>query len=323
MDIAVRLKHPGGPNQLETIEWPAQVAGKGELLIRHEAIGLNFIDIYHRTGLYPLAHPAIPGVEGVARIEAIGDDVQGLHVGQRIAYAGIAGGYATTRLLPAWRAVPLPEGIDTKVAAAFLLRGLTIHMLMNRTFPVTSSTTLLVHAAAGGLGAFATLWAKRLGATVIGTVGSDAKASIAISHGVDHVIVGRDADFAAEVSRLTEGRGVDFAIDGIGGSTLGKTLECVRRFGTVASIGEAGGSIPALAVEAIGPLRSLSFARPSVMAYAADPDTYALASRAVVDLMAAGVAAPIGRRYPLREAPQAHADLEAGLFSGAAILLPG
>lgn len=321
MDIAVRLKRPGGPDQLEAIEWPAETPGKGELRVRHEAIGLNFIDIYHRTGLYPLAHPAIPGVEGVARIEAVGDDVQGLHVGQRVAYAGIAGGYAATRLLPAWRAVPLSDEVDTEVAAASLLRGLTIHMLMNRTFPVTSGTTLLIHAAAGGLGAFATLWAKRLGATVIGTVGSDAKAAVALSHGVDHVIVGRDADYAAEVARLTAGCGVDFAIDGIGGGTLGKTLGCVRRFGTVASIGEAAGPIPPIPVEAIGPLRSLNFARPSVMAYAADPDTYASASRAVVDLLEAGIAAPVGRRYPLREARQAHADLEEGLFSGAAILL--
>lgn len=322
MDIAVRLKRPGSPDELEIVDWPAQAPGPGELRIRHEAIGVNFIDIYHRTGLYPLAQPAIPGVEGVARIEAIGDGVQGLHVGQRITYAGIAGSYATTRLLPAWRAVPLPDTVDPEVAAASLLRGLTIHMLMNRTFRVTSGTTLLIHSAAGGLGGFATIWAKRLGATVIGTVGSDEKAAIAIGHGVDHVIVGRDADFAGEVGRFTEGRGVDFAIDGIGGSILAKTLACVRRFGTIASVGEAGGPIPPIPVEAIGPLRSLVFTRPSVMAYAAEPDTYDAASRAVIELLEVGVAAPIAGRYSLERARQAHVDLEGGMLSGAAILLP-
>lgn len=322
MDIAVRLKRPGSPDELETVDWPAQTPGPGELRIRHEAIGLNFIDIYHRTGLYPLAQPAIPGVEGVARVEAIGDGVQNLHVGQRIAYAGIVGGYAATRLLPAWRAIPLPDTIDTEVAAASLLRGLTIHMLMSRTFRVTSGTTLLIHSAAGGLGGFATIWAKRLGATVIGTVGSEAKAAVAMNHGVDHLIIGREADFDGEVSRLTGGHGVDFAIDGIGGSTLARTLACARRFGTVASIGEAGGAIPPIPVEAIGPLRSLVFTRPSVMAYAAEPDTYDAASRAVIEVLEAGVAAPIAGRYPLERARQAHVDLEGGMLSGAAILLP-
>jgi NADPH2:quinone reductase len=322
MDIAIRLKRPGGPEELEAIEWSPQRPGVGEIRVRQDAIGLNFIDIYHRTGLYALPGPAIPGVDGVGRIEAIGDGVQGFEVGQRVAYAGIAGAYSSTRLLPAWRAMPLPDHLDAEVAATSLLRGLTVHMLLNRTFAVTAGTTLLVHAAAGGLGALVTTWAKRLGATVIGTVGSSAKAEVAGARGADHVIVGRDADYAAEVAALTDGRGVDLAIDGIGGATLAKTLGCVRHFGTVASIGEAGGTIPPIAVEAIGPIRSLVFTRPSVMAYAAERDLYPAAMQEVLSMLGQGLAVPLAARYSLADAGQAHVDLEAGLLSGAAVLLP-
>lgn len=322
MDIAIRLKRPGGPEELEAVEWPPQMPGEGEISVRQDAVGLNFIDIYHRTGLYPLPSPAIPGVDGIGRVEAIGDGVRGFEIGQRVAYAGIPGAYASTRLLPTWRATPLPDYVDADVAATSLLRGLTVHMLLNRTFPVTAGTTLLIHAAAGGLGALATTWAKRLGATVIGTVGSSAKAEVASGRGADHVIVGRDVDYAAAVAALTDGRGVDFAIDGIGGATLAQTLGCVRRFGTVASIGEAGGTISPIAVEAIGPIRSLVFARPSVMAYAAERDIYPTAMQEVLSMLGQGLAVPLAARYPLVDAGRAHADLEAGRLSGAAVLLP-
>lgn len=322
MDQAIRLSSPGGVERLEIITWPPAEPGPDEVRIRHEAIGVNFIDIYHRTGLYPLPSPAILGVEGAGRIDAIGANVRDLAVGQRVAYAGLPGAYASTRLLPAWRAVPLPDAISTDCSAAALLRGLTVHMLITRTYPVSEGSVLLVHAAAGGVGGMLTRWAKHLGATVIGTAGSAEKAEAARQNGADHVIVGRQADLVAEVARLTAGRGVDFAVDGIGGNVLAKTLACVRRFGTVASIGQAAGPIPPIAVEELGPLRSLSLARPSVMAYTAERETYPSAARAVLNAMARGITAEIGQTYPLAQAAQAHADLEAGRLIGAAILRP-
>lgn len=322
MDMAIRVTHPGGAEQLEAGQWPPQSPGKGEIRLRHEAIGVNFLDIYHRKGLYPLPAPGIPGVEGVGRIEALGEGVEGLEPGQRVAYAGLVGGYATTRLLPAWRAIPLPERADGTVVAGSLLRGLTAHMLLTRSYPVGAGTTVLVPAAAGGLGTIVTRWAAHLGACVIGTVGSPDKAALAMDCGAQHVLVGRDVDYAARIAALTKGRGVDFAIDGIGGTTLAQTLACVRRFGTVASIGEAGGPIPPLAVEAIGPVRALNFARPSVMAYTTERDTYPDAVRAVLAMIDQGIAAPLCGSYPLAHAAQAHRDLESGKTSGATILIP-
>ncbi len=322
MDTAVRLSAPGGVERLQAIDWPPQEPGPGEIRVRHAAIGLNFIDIYHRTGLYPLPSPSIPGVEGAGVVEAVGDGVTGLTVGDRVAYAGAVGGYATTRTLPAWRAVPLPAEVSTECAAASMLRGLTAHLLLTRTYPVASGSTLLVHAAAGGLGTILTRWAKHLGAAVIGTAGSDEKAALARANGADQVIVGRDADIVAEVATLTAGRGVDFAIDGIGGTMLARTLACVRRFGTVASIGQAAGPIPLMMVEDLGPIRSLTLARPSVMAYSTERDTYPEAMQAVLAMIRTGIAGGTGPIYPLADAAIAQADLEVGRIVGSAILVP-
>jgi NADPH2:quinone reductase len=299
-----------------------QEPGPQDVRIRHEGIGVNFIDIYLRTGLYPLPLPAVLGVEGAGVVEAVGASVEGLHVGDRVAYAGIPGAYATTRLLPAWRAIKLPENIDATVAAASFLRGLTVHMLLTRTFPVQRGTTLLVHAAAGGLGSALMRWAKRLGCTVIGTAGSPEKADIARAAGADHVIVGRDADTVAEVGRLTNGRGVDFAVDGIGSDMLRKTFGCVRRFGTVASIGQAAGTIPPISVDDLGPVRSLSLARPSVMAYTAEPDTYRAASVAVIEAIEQGILPKPSHLYQLKEAAQALHALEMGKTTGSLVLIP-
>lgn len=323
MDRVVRMVGIGGVDRLEVAEIAEHPPGPGEVRVRHEAIGVNFIDIYQRIGLYPLPLPAVLGVEGAGRIEALGDGVGGFAIGDRVAYAGApVGAYATARLLPASRLVALPETIPSRLAAASMLKGLTAHMLLTRTYPVTGGSTLLIHAAAGGLGAVLTRWAKRLGARVIGTAGSQEKARIAAGNGADHVVVGREADLAAEVAALTGGRGVDFAIDGIGGAMLRKTLDCVRRFGTVASIGQAAGPIPPLAVEELGPARSLSLALPSVMAYAADPELYARGMADLLALMQEGIAAEIGGEYPLAEAACAQADLEAGRTTGSLLLIP-
>lgn len=320
---AISFAQPGGPEHLRVSEVALSNPAADEIRVRHTVIGVNFIDIYHRTGLYPLrTQPAIPGVEGAGVVTALGPGVQGVKVGDRVAYVGAVGAYASERVLPAWRAIPLPEQVPDLIAGTSLMKGVTAHMLLKRTHAVTSGTTILVHAAAGGLGTVLVRWAKRLGATVIGTVGSDAKAKIAYDSGADHVIVGRDADFVASVLQVTQGVGVDVAYDGIGGTTLLRTFNAVRRFGTVASIGQAGGAIPPIDVNEIGPMRSLNFARPSVMAYAAEPETYREAAREVIDLLKQDVMPAPAHTYPLEDAALAHADLEAGRTTGSIALLP-
>ena len=323
MDTVVLMTGVGGVEKLEISQISSKQPGPGMARIRNLAIGVNFIDIYHRTGLYPLSLPATLGVEGAGVVEALGEGVTGFSIGDRVAYAGApVGAYATARSLPASRLIKLPNGVEFRSAAASMLKGLTAHMLLTRTYAVERGTTLLVHGAAGGLGSILVRWAKHLGATVIGTAGSEAKADIARSYGADHVIVGRNADLVSEVGSLTQGVGVDFTIDGIGGDTLLKSLACTRRFGTVASIGQAAGAIPSLAVEDIGPIRSLSLARPSVMAYAADLTVYHHAAEALLEMMQKGVCTEIGGEYPLAEAAQAQSDLEAGRTTGSLLLIP-
>ncbi|MBI1205185.1 MAG: zinc-binding dehydrogenase [Rhodopseudomonas sp.] len=324
MDLKIELIGPGGVDRLQAAPCPPQTPGPGEIRIRHDAIGVNFIDIYFRLGHYPLPNlPATLGVEGARIVEAVGEGVTDLMPGDRVAYAGApVGAYASTRLLPQARAIRLPDDITTRIAAANMLRGLTAHMLLYRVYPVAPETTLLIHAAAGGLGSILVRWAKHLGATVIGTAGSPTKAAAARAHGADHVSVGRDADLAAEVRALTKGQGVDYAIDGIGGDMLEKTLACVRRFGTVASVGQAAGPIPPLSVETLGPVRALSLSRPSVMAYSADPAVYPAAAQDLFAAIRRDIVADIGADYPLADAARAQADLEAGHTTGSLLLIP-
>jgi NADPH2:quinone reductase len=319
----IRLKAPGGAEQLELAQIELPPPAAGEIRLRQTAVGVNFIDIYQRLGLYALPDAKIPGVEAVGVISAVGADVKGLNVDDRVAYAGApVGAYASERNLPAWRAVKLPGSLSDEVVASSFVKGITAHMLLNRTYPVARGTVLLVHSAAGGLGQLLTRWASHLGATVIGTVGSETKAEIARRAGAQHVIVGRDADFARIVGELTEKRGVDVAYDGVGGTTLAKTLGCVRPFGVVASIGQAAGPIPPVDVGDLGPRRSLSLARPSVMAYLNETEAYYLAAKAVLAGIEGGVLSVAGQSYPLSEAARAHADLEAGMTSGALYLKP-
>ncbi|MDQ0325459.1 NADPH2:quinone reductase [Rhodopseudomonas julia] len=322
MNEMVRMVAAGGVEVLDVANGPALVAGPGEICLRQEAIGVNFIDIYQRRGLYRLPLPAVLGVEGAGVVESVGEGVTHIAPGHRVAYAGALGGYATRRKLPAWRAILLPEEIGSRVAAASMLKGLTAHMLLTRTYPVGAGTVILVHAAAGGLGVMLVRWAKHLGATVIGTVGSREKAELAKAQGADHVIVGRNADLVAEVAAITDDKGVDFAVDGLGGAILAKTLGCVRPFGTVASIGQAAGPIPPVAVEDLGPVRCLSLARPSVMAYAADQGAYPQAADALLQAMQQGVVAQIGAEYALGQAAEAQAALEAGRTTGSLLLVP-
>jgi NADPH:quinone reductase len=323
MTHAIRLKSPGGPEQLEYGVIDVPPPAPGEIQLRQTAIGVNFIDIYQRLGLYPLPPAAIPGVEAVGVVTAFGAEVASWRIGDRVAYAGApVGAYASARNLPAWRAVKLPVAMTDQQVASVFVKGITAHMLLTRVYPVIRGTTILVHSAAGGLGQLMVRWAGQLGATVIGTVGSDAKAAIARAAGAHHVIVGRDADVAGAVAGLTGGCGVDVAYDGVGGATLKRTLACVRPFGVVASIGQAAGPIPPIDVEDLGPRRSLMLARPSVMAYMNGADDYLTAANAVLSLIAEGVLVAQATAYRLRDAARAHSDLEQGRSSGSLYLAP-
>jgi len=323
MTKVVRVKKPGGVEQFEVAEIELSPPTADEVRIRQTAIGVNFVDIYQRSGLYPMPPANIPGVEGVGVVTAVGATVTSMKVGDRIAYAGApVGAYAEARNLPAWRVARLPDLLSDEVVASSFVKGITAHMLLDRVYPVARGTTLLVHSAAGGLGQLLTRWASHRGATVIGTVGSEAKAEIARQAGAAQIIIGRDADFAQAVADFTGKRGVDVAYDGVGGATLAKTLACVRPFGLVASIGQTAGPIPPVDVGDLGPRRSLSLARPSVMAYMNEIEAYRAATEAVLAGIEEGILSISGRSYPLAEAARAHADLEAGRTSGALYLKP-
>lgn len=323
MAVIVRLKAPGGAEQLELASADLRPPASGEVRLRQTAIGVNFIDIYQRMGLYALPPERIPGVEAVGIVAQLGADVSGLEIGDRVAYAGApVGAYASERNLPAWRCVKLPASLPDEVVASAFVKGITADMLLTRVFPVGGGTIVLVHSAAGGLGQLLARWASSLGAVVIGTVGSPAKVETARAAGASHVIVGRDADFAAAVADFTAGRGVDVAYDGVGGTTLQKTLGCVRPFGVVASIGQSAGPIPLLDVNDLGPRRSLMLARPSVMAHMNDADAYRRSAERVLAAMADGVLQVTGKVYSLRDAALAQADLEAGRTTGALYLRP-
>lgn len=323
MATIIRLRAPGGADQLESATIELAPPQADEIRIRQTAVGVNFIDIYQRMGLYPLPPAAIPGVEAVGVVTSVGANVTSPRVGDRVAYAGApVGAYASERNLPAWRALRLPPSIADEAAASVLVKGITAYMLLTRVYPVEAGTTVLIHSAAGGLGQLMTRWARHLGATVIGTVGSELKAATARHAGAHHVIVGRDADFVREVAGLTDARGVDVAYDGVGGTTLAKTLLCVRPFGVIASIGQSAGAIPPVDVEDLGPRRSLMLARPSVMAYMNVADDYRVAAGAVLSAVREGILPSAGTAYRLSDAAQAHADLEGGRSSGSLYLVP-
>lgn len=323
MDIQIEIAKPGGAEMLALGEVEPREPGAGEIRLRQHAIGVNFVDIYHRAGIYPLpAFPAVPGVEGAGLVEAVGEGVTNVKPGDRVAYAGLpVGAYASTRILPAWRAIPLPDSVGFELAAGSMLRGLTVAMLTKRVFSLKSGDTVLVHAGAGGLGQYFTRWVKHLGAKVIATVSSEAKADIARAAGADHVVVGRDADYVKAVMGFTEEKGADFIVDGIGGPAFAKNFQAIRPFGVVASVGQAAGPIDPLPVSALS-ARASCLARPSVIAYVNDPATYRQAASAVFDMMAQGIGASVGATYPLSQARQAHEDMEAGKTTGSLILLP-
>ncbi|KAA0699205.1 quinone oxidoreductase [Neorhizobium sp. P12A] len=322
MSLAVILTAPGAPDVFKPADVSVPAPGPGEVQIRQSTIGVNFVDIYYRKGLYPMpSGQNVLGLEGAGVVEAIGADVSDLKVGDRVAYTGHPlGGYAELRTLPAARLVRLPDGVSERVAGSSMLRGLTAHMLLHRIHRLNAGEWVLVHAAAGGLGQLVTRWAKSLGGRVIGTVGSEAKMAIAKEAGAEAVLLHTASDWAEEARRLADGKGAHLAVDGIGGEMLSKTLGTVRPFGVVASLGQPAGPIPPVRIEELSSPRVIGLARPSVLAYANDPDLYRQGAKDLFAALQSGLINPIGAEYPLEEAAKAHEDLEAGRTTGSVIL---
>jgi NADPH2:quinone reductase len=320
----VRLSHTGGPEVLEVVDIPAPTPGAGQILVRNQAIGVNFVDTYYRSGLYPVALPSGLGVEGAGVVEAVGPGVTRFQVGDLAAYAsGPMGAYAELHAVPADMAVRPPPGIDARIAAAVLLKGMTAEYLIRRLHVVQPGETILVHAAAGGVGSILVQWAKALGARVIATVGSEEKAERARALGADHVILYRNQDVAAEVRRITGGAGVPVAYDSVGAATFEGTLASLSRRGLFVSFGNASGSPPPVEPGRLQRMGSLFFTRPTMAHYVSTPDELDQSAGDLFHVMTSGaVRIDIGQTFPLAEARRAHQALEARETVGASLLIP-
>ena len=321
MPHAIRVHEAGGPEVLKWEEIEVGDPGPGQIRLRQEAAGLNFIDVYHRTGLYKQECPFTPGVEGAGVVEAVGPNVSNVKVGDRVAYAGPLGGYAEKRLIAADKLVKLPDSISFEQAAAMMLQGLTVHMLLRGVYLVKAGDTILVHAAAGGVGLIACQWAKALGATVIGTVGSDEKAEIARAHGCDHPIVYTRQDFVAEVERITEGRKLPVVYDGVGRDTFMQSLDCLARRGIMVSFGNASGPVDPFQPTILAQKGSLFLTRPTMYDYTASREELELAARELFGVVGSGkVRIEVKQSFPLKDAAEAHRALESRKTTGSTIL---
>lgn len=326
MSKAIRIYETGGPEVLKWEEFDPGKPDSDEVLLRHEAVGLNFIDVYHRTGLYPLpALPAIPGMEGAGIVEQVGSEVAEFASGDRVAYAGLPpGAYAEIRRIPADRLINLPENISTRLAAAMMLQGMTARYLLKGCYDVKKGDSILIQAAAGGVGLIVCQWAKHLGATVIGTVGSPQKAELAKAHGCDYPILYNDEDFAAKTREITDGQGVDVVYDSVGQATFMNSLDCLRPLGMMVSFGQASGAIPPFDISVLGTKGSLILTRPSLMTYTAKREDLLEHARDLFEVVENGaVKIEIKQTYALADAAQAHRDLEARKTTGSTILIPG
>lgn len=326
MSYAIRIHATGGP---DVLRWEEVGAGgtalqPGEARVRHAAVGLNFIDVYHRTGLYPLPLPSGIGLEGAGVVEAVGSGVSDFAVGDRVAYAGgPVGAYAEVRTIPADRLVKLPDAIDFNTAAAMMLQGMTAQYLLRRTYRVQAGDTILIHAAAGGVGLLVCQWAKALGATVIGTVGSDEKAALARAHGCDFPVVYTRENFVARVREITGGAGVPVVYDSIGKDTFTGSLDCLRPLGMMVSFGSASGPVPPFDLSELARRGSLFLTRPSLFAYTAQRADLLQSAGELFDMVVAGkLKIEVNQTYALKDAAQAHTDLEARRTTGSTILLP-
>ena len=325
MTKAIRIHQTGGPDAMRWEDIEVGAPGPDEVRIRHEAVGLNYIDVYFRTGLYPSPSlPFSPGMEGAGIVEAVGAGVDSLEVGDRVAYAAPpVGSYAEARLMPAAKVVKVPAGIDSKQAAAMMLQGMTVEYLLRRTYPVRSGETILFHAAAGGVGLIACQWAKHLGATVIGTVSSDEKAELARAHGCDHPIVYTREDFTERVMALTDGDGVPVVYDAVGRDTFEGSLDCLRPRGMLVSFGQSSGKIDPFDVGILSAKGSLYVTRPTLMTYTASRTDLEDSAQALFDVVGQGaVRVTVNQTFPLAEAAAAHRALESRQTTGSTLLMP-
>ncbi|UEP20539.1 quinone oxidoreductase [Burkholderia ambifaria] len=324
MPKAIRYDQPGGPDVMKWVDVEVGAPKAGEVRIWQQAVGLNYIDVYFRTGLYPQPLPGGLGMEAAGEVTAVGDGVTAFKAGDRVAYVGQPpGAYAQERVMPAERLVKLPDGISDDDAASVMLQGLTAHYLLRRTYPVKAGDTILIHAAAGGVGLLVCQWAKALGATVIGTVGSDEKAALAKAHGCDHPIVYTRENFAQRVKEITNGAGVPVVYDSIGKDTYIGSLDCLAPLGYFVSFGNASGPLPAIDSKEFSSRGSLFFTRPTLFSYIAKRADLEAAAAELFDVILTGkVKTSINQRYPLAEVGRAHADLESRKTTGSTILIP-
>lgn len=322
---AIRIYETGGPEVMRWENVEIDRPGPGEVHLRQSAVGLNFIDIYHRTGLYPLTElPATPGMEGAGVVVSTGEDVDDLLPGDRVAYAGLPpGAYAEERLIPAHRLVKLPETISDVQAAGMMLQGMTVQYLLRSTFHIQKGDTILFHAAAGGVGLIACQWAKHLGATVIGTVGSKEKAELAKSYGCDYPLLYSEEDWVSRVREITGGDGVAVVYDSIGRDTFIKSLDCLRPLGLLVSFGQASGPVEPFDPGLLAAKGSLFLTRPTLMTYTAKREDLLASAAELFEVVQSGaVKIEVKQTYPLREAGRAHQDLEARKTTGSTVLIP-
>ncbi len=326
MAMQIKVGRHGGPEVLERAEAEVGAPGPGQVRLRHTAIGLNFIDTYFRSGLYPAPNglPFVPGLEAAGVVEAVGESVDSLKVGQRVAYGtGPLGAYSTERLIPAEKVVAIGDGIADETAAAMMLKGLTAQYLLRQTYVVKPGDTILFHAAAGGVGLIACQWAKHLGATVIGTAGSREKADLAKAHGCDHVILYRDEDVPTKVKELTGGKGVPVVYDGVGKDTFVMSLDCLQPRGLLVSFGNASGAVDGVNLGILAAKGSLFVTRPTIAGYTSTRAELEAAAKDVVDVVGSGaVRIEVNQRFPLAEAADAHRALEGRQTTGQTVLLP-
>jgi len=323
MAHAIRINQHGGPEVMRWESVDVGQPGQGQVKLKQHAIGVNFIDIYQRAGLYKMSLPFVPGSEGAGEVVAVGPGVSEFKVGDRVAYAGAPGAYAEERLAPADRLVKLPDKIDYKTGAAMMLKGMTVRYLLRQTYKVGPTTTLLFHAAAGGVGLIACQWSRHLGATIIGTVGSAEKAALAKAHGCTHVINYKNEDFVKRTKELTNGQGVDVVYDAVGKDTYPASLDCLKPLGLWVSFGNASGAITNFDILQLSAKGSLYCTRPTLGTYVAKrPDLLANAGE-LMDLVGKGIIKiNVNHSYPLKDANGAHRELEARNTTGSIVLLP-
>jgi NADPH2:quinone reductase len=324
MARAIRIHNPGGPEAMQLEEVSVGDPGPNEARVRHVAIGVNFLDTYHRSGLYKVALPAAIGSEGAGIVEAVGSAVTDIKPGDRVTYClGPTGSYSDVRLVPAERLVPLPPGIPERIAAAITLKGLTVQYLFRQTHALKSGDTILFHAAAGGVGLIACQWARALGVTMIGTVGSDEKAELAKSNGCAHTIVYTRENFVERVKEITGGKKVPVVYDGVGKDTFIASLDCLAPRGLAVNFGNASGPVPPLELLTLSQKGSLYVTRPTLVTYTAQRANLLAMARELFDLVQSGkITVDITKTYPLAEAAQAHRDLESRKTSGSILLIP-